>query len=72
MKGRSLAAIKETKTASLEELKITIKNAYEKWFEDWKKRQRIEREYFEGDKIDSEKYSPTKKESHPFLPNLES
>lgn len=56
MKGRRFATIEEIKTASLEELKAIPKIAYQKCFEDWKKRWHkcivSEGDYFEGDKID--------------------
>ena len=38
MKGRRFATIEEIKTASLEELMAIPKSAYQKCFEDWKKR----------------------------------
>ena len=38
MKGRRFATIEEIKTESLKELKDIPKSAYEKCFEDWKKR----------------------------------
>lgn len=56
MKGRRFATIEEIKTASLEELKAIPKSAYQKCFEDWKKRWHkciiSEGDYFERDKID--------------------
>ena len=56
MKGRRFATIEEIKTASLEELKAIQKSAFQKWFEDWKKRWHksiiSKGDYFEGDKID--------------------
>ena len=56
MKGRRFATIEEIKIASLEELKAIPKSAYEKFFEDWKKRWHkciiSKGDYFEGDKID--------------------
>jgi hypothetical protein len=48
--------IEEIKTASLEELKIILKSAYQQCFEDWKKRLYkciiSEGDYFEGNNID--------------------
>ena len=56
MKGRRFDTIEEINTASLEELKVIPKSAYQKCFEDWKKRWRkciiSEEDYFGGDKID--------------------
>jgi len=53
---RRFATIEKIKTASLEELKAISKSAYQKCFEDWKKRWHkciiSEGDYFEGDKID--------------------
>ena len=47
--------IEQIKTASLEELKAIPKSAYEKCFEDWKKRWHkcivSEGDYFQGDNI---------------------
>jgi len=58
MKGRRFATIEEIKTTSLEELKAIPKSAYQKCFEEWKKRWHkcitSEGDYFEGDKIDSD------------------
>ncbi|XP_018050140.1 PREDICTED: uncharacterized protein LOC108688408 [Atta colombica] len=58
MKGRRFATIEEIKTTSLEELKAISKSAYQKCFEEWKKRWHkciiSEGDYFEGDKIDSD------------------
>jgi len=60
MKGRKFATIEEIKiTTSLEEQGYEEpKNAYQKCFEDWKKRWHkciiSEGDYFEGDKIDSD------------------
>ena len=55
MKGRRFATIEEIKTASLEELKAIPKSAYQKCFEDWKKRWHkciiSEGGYFQGDNI---------------------
>ena len=55
MKGRRFTTIEEIKTASLEELKTIPKSAYEKCFEDWKKRWHkgivSEGDYFEGGNI---------------------
>jgi len=56
IKGRRFATIKEIKTSSLKELKAIPKSAYQKCFEDWKKRWHkciiSEGDYFEGGKID--------------------
>ncbi|GAB1860480.1 Histone-lysine n-methyltransferase setmar-like protein [Camponotus japonicus] len=55
MKGRRFATIEEIKTASLKELEDIPKSAFQKCFEDWKKRWHkciiSEGDYFEGDKI---------------------
>ncbi|KYN16157.1 hypothetical protein ALC57_11589 [Trachymyrmex cornetzi] len=55
MKGRRFATIEEIKAASLEELKAIPKSAFQKCFDDWKKRWHkcivSERDYFEGDNI---------------------
>ena len=55
MKGRRFATIDEIKTESLRELKDIPKNAYQKCFEDWKKRWHkciiSERDHFEGNNI---------------------
>ena len=56
MKGWRFATIEEIKTALLDELKTIPKSAYQKCFEDWKKRWHkciiFEGDYFEGDNID--------------------
>ena len=56
MKGRRFATIEEIKTESLRELKDIPKSAYQKCFEDWKKRWHkciiSEGDYFEGDNIE--------------------
>ena len=56
MKGRRFATIEEIKTESLRELKDIPKSAYQKCFEDWKKRWHkcivSEGGYFEGDNIE--------------------
>ena len=56
MKGRRFATIEEIKTESLRELKDIPKSAYQKCFEDWKKRWPkyiiSEGDYFEGDNIE--------------------
>ena len=56
MKGRRFATIEEIKTASLEELKTIPKSAYEKCFENWKKRWHkciiSKGHYFKREKID--------------------
>jgi hypothetical protein len=48
--------IEQIKTASLEKLKIIPKSAYQKCYEDWKKRWQkciiSKRDYFKGDNID--------------------
>ncbi|KYN12241.1 hypothetical protein ALC57_15593, partial [Trachymyrmex cornetzi] len=55
MKGRRFATIEEIKAASLEELKAIPKSAFQKCFDDWKKRWHkcivSEGDYFEGDNI---------------------
>ena len=55
-KPMRFTTIEEIKTASLEELKAIQKSAFQKWFEDWKKRWHksiiSKGDYFEGDKID--------------------
>ena len=56
MKGWKFAKIEEIKTASLEDLKTIPKSAYQKCFEDWKKRWHkyiiFEGDYFEGNNRD--------------------
>ena len=56
IKGRRFATIKEIKTESLRELKDIPKSAYQKCFEDWKKRCHkciiSEGDYFERDNIE--------------------
>ena len=56
MKGRRFATIEEIKTESLRQLKVIPKSAYQKCFEDWKKRWHkciiSEGDYFEGDNIE--------------------
>ena len=57
MKGRRFATIEEMKTESLRELKVQkAKSAYQKCFEDWKKRWHkcliSAGDYFEGDSIE--------------------
>ena len=56
MKGRRFATIEEIKTESLRELKDMPKSAYQKCFEDWKKRWHectiSEGDYFEGNNIE--------------------
>lgn len=54
MKWQMFATIEETKTVSLEELKTTPKNAYQKWFRLEKTLAQVYyiwRDYFEGDEI---------------------
>jgi histone-lysine N-methyltransferase SETMAR len=55
MKGRRFATIEEIKAASLEELRAIPKSAFQKCFDDWKKRWHkcivSEGDYFEGDNI---------------------
>ncbi|KYN10206.1 hypothetical protein ALC57_17658 [Trachymyrmex cornetzi] len=55
MKGRRFATIEEIKAASLEELKAIPKSAFQKCFDDWKKRWHkciiSEGDNFEGDNI---------------------
>ncbi|KYN39393.1 hypothetical protein ALC56_06212 [Trachymyrmex septentrionalis] len=55
MKGRRFATIEQIKAASLEELKAIPKSAFQKCFDDWKKRWHkcivSEGDYFEGDNI---------------------
>ncbi|KYN11406.1 hypothetical protein ALC57_16419 [Trachymyrmex cornetzi] len=55
MKERRFATIEEIKAASLEELKAIPKSAFQKCFDDWKKRWHkclvSEGDYFEGDNI---------------------
>ncbi|KYN22666.1 hypothetical protein ALC57_04927 [Trachymyrmex cornetzi] len=55
MKGRRFATIEEIKATSLEELKAIPKSAFQKCFDDWKKRWHkcivSEGDYFEGDNI---------------------
>ncbi|KYN14915.1 hypothetical protein ALC57_12869, partial [Trachymyrmex cornetzi] len=55
MKGRRFATIEEIKAASLEELKAIPKSAFQKCFDDWKKRWHkcivSQGDYFEGDNI---------------------
>ncbi|KYN15202.1 hypothetical protein ALC57_12577 [Trachymyrmex cornetzi] len=55
MKGRRFATIEKIKAASLEELKAIPKSAFQKCFDDWKKRWHkcivSEGDYFEGDNI---------------------
>ena len=56
MNGRRFATIEEIKTESLRELKDIPKSAYQKGFEDWKKRWYkciiSEGDHFEGDNIE--------------------
>ena len=56
MKGRRFATIEEIKTESLRELKDIPKSAYQKYFEDWKKRWHkciiSMGDYFNGDNIE--------------------
>jgi len=55
MKGQRFATIEEIKAKSLNELKIISKSAFQKCFEDWKKRWHkcviSDGDYFEGDHI---------------------
>ncbi|XP_029174521.1 uncharacterized protein LOC114943111 [Nylanderia fulva] len=55
VEGRRFATIEEIKAASLEELKAIPKSAFQKCFDDWKKRWHkcivSEGDYFEGDNI---------------------
>ena len=57
MKAQRFATIEEINTALLEDLKTIPKSAYEKWFEDWKKRWHkciiSEGDYFEGNHVDN-------------------
>ena len=59
MEGRRFATIEEIKTESLRELKDILKSAYQKCFEDWKKRWHkciiSEGDYFEEDNIEIHK-----------------
>ena len=59
MKRRRFATIEEIKTESLKKLKDIPKSAYEKCFEEWKKRWHkyiiSEGDYFEGDNIEIHK-----------------
>ena len=56
MKGRRFATIEEIKPESLRELKDIPQSAYEKCFEDWKKRWHkciiSKEDYFKGDNIE--------------------
>ena len=56
MKERRFATIEERKTESLRELKDIPKSAYQKYFEDWKKRWHkciiSEGDYFKGENIE--------------------
>ena len=55
MKGKRFATIEEIKEKSKQELLAISKSAFQKCFEDWKKRWHkciiSEGDYFEGDKI---------------------
>ena len=59
MKGRRFATIEEIKSESLRDLRDIPKSAYQKCFEDWKKRWHkciiSEGDYFEGDNIEIHK-----------------
>ena len=56
MNGRRFAKNEEIKTASLEDVEIIPKQAYQKYLEDLKERWHeciiLEGDYFEGDNID--------------------
>ena len=60
MKGQRFATIEKMKTESLRELKDIPKSAYQKCFEDWKKRWHkciiSQGDYFEGDNIEIHEY----------------